>query len=111
VLTMAQRTADDHVGDARRTADKLLSDARSTSEETVREARTTADALERDARHHHQEAMASLAAQRTAVQTQIEELKKTGHAYRTHLTAHLEGQLCDLGGRGRGAETKTDPAS
>src|SRR5258705_9301314 len=38
VLMMAQRTADDHVTDARREADKLLSDARTKSEELVRDA-------------------------------------------------------------------------
>src|SRR5262245_60777446 len=48
VLMMAQRTADDHVSDARREADKLLSDARTKAEEVTREARAKADALERD---------------------------------------------------------------
>src|SRR5918997_6909247 len=38
VLMMAQRTADDHVSDARREADKLLSDARGKAEEVTREA-------------------------------------------------------------------------
>src|SRR6266545_4594172 len=36
VLMMAQRTADDHVADARREADKLLSDARTKAEEVTR---------------------------------------------------------------------------
>src|SRR5688500_13653423 len=40
VLMMAQRTADDHVTDARREADKLLSDARVEAEEVTREARS-----------------------------------------------------------------------
>src|SRR5262245_22232394 len=47
VLMMAQRTADDHVSDARREADKLLTDARTKAEEVTREARAKADALER----------------------------------------------------------------
>src|SRR6266508_6495277 len=37
VLMMAQRTADDHVADARREADKLLSDSRTKAEEVTRE--------------------------------------------------------------------------
>ena len=45
VLMMAQRTADDHVSDARREADKLLSDARSKAEEVTREARATRPAV------------------------------------------------------------------
>jgi DivIVA domain-containing protein len=110
VLTMAQRTADDHVGDAQREADKLMSDARSTAEEVTRQARATADALQRDARHRHQEAMDGLAARRTAVQTLIEELKEFERTYRTRLTAHLEGQLRDLAGRGHGPETETSRA-
>src|SRR4029450_10034202 len=39
VLMMAQRTADDHVADARREADKVLSDAPSKAEGGTREAR------------------------------------------------------------------------
>src|SRR3954452_19304107 len=68
VLMMAQRTADDHVSDARREADKVLSDARSKAEEVTREARAKADALERDARQRHQEAMGGLDAKRSALQ-------------------------------------------
>src|SRR5262249_17605929 len=54
VLMMAQRTADEHVSDARREADKLLTDARTKSDEMTRDARAKADALERDARQRHQ---------------------------------------------------------
>jgi DivIVA domain-containing protein len=110
VLTMAQRTADDHVGDARREADKLLADARSTAEEVTRQARATADALRRDARQRHQEAMGGLDAKRTAVQTHIEELKEFERGYRNRLKAYLEGQLRDLGGRGHGPETEMNRA-
>ncbi|MDG4788756.1 DivIVA domain-containing protein [Micromonospora sp. WMMD1102] len=111
VLMMAQRTADDHVSDARREADKLLSDARSKAEEVTREARAKADALERDARQRHQEAMGGLDAKRTALQKHIEELKQFEREYRTRLKAYLESQLRDLDGRGQGLEvemTRTD---
>jgi DivIVA domain-containing protein len=106
VLMMAQRTADDHVNDARREADKLLSDARAKAEEVTREARAKADALERDARQRHQEAMGGLDAKRTALQKHIEELKQFEREYRTRLKAYLESQLRDLEGRGQGLEAE-----
>jgi DivIVA domain-containing protein len=106
VLMMAQRTADDHVSDARREADKLLSDARTKADEVTREARAKADALERDARQRHQEAMGGLDAKRTALQKHIEELKQFEREYRTRLKAYLESQLRDLDGRGQGLEAE-----
>jgi DivIVA domain-containing protein len=106
VLMMAQRTADDHVADARREADKLLSDSRTKAEEVTREARAKADALERDARQRHQEAMGGLDAKRTALQKHIEELKQFEREYRTRLKAYLESQLRDLDGNGKGLEAE-----
>jgi DivIVA domain-containing protein len=117
VLMMAQRTADDHVSDARREADKLLTDARTQAEEMTREARGKAETLERDARQRHQEAMGGLDAKRTALQKHIEELKQFEREYRTRLKAYLESQLRDLEGRGQGLEVEinrtegTRPAS
>ncbi len=104
VLMMAQRTADDHVNDARREADKLMTDARTKSEELTRDARAKAEALERDARQRHQEAMGGLDAKRSALQKHIEELKQFEREYRTRLKAYLESQLRDLEGRGQGLE-------
>lgn len=104
VLMMAQRTADDHVSDARREADKLLSEARAKAEEATRESRAKADALERDARQRHQEAMGGLDAKRTALQKHIEELKQFEREYRTRLKAYLESQLRDLDSRGQGPD-------
>jgi DivIVA domain-containing protein len=106
VLMMAQRTADEHVGDARREADKLLGDARTKSEELTRDARAKAEALERDARQRHQEVMGSLDSKRTALQKHIEELKQFEREYRTRLKAYLESQLRDLEGRGQGLENE-----
>ena len=106
VLMMAQRTADDHVNDARREADKLLSDARSKAEELTRDARGKAEALERDARQRHQEAMGGLDVKRSALQKHIEELKQFEREYRTRLKAYLESQLRDLEGRGQGLEVE-----
>ncbi|GAA1743642.1 DivIVA domain-containing protein [Luedemannella helvata] len=100
VLMMAQRTADDHVSDARREAEKLLTDARTKADELTREARSKAEALERDARTRHQEAMGGLEAKRTALAKHLEELKQFEREYRTRLKAYLESQLRDLAGRG-----------
>jgi len=106
VLMMAQRTADEHVSDARREADKLMTDARTKSDEMTRDARAKAEALERDARQRHQEVMGSLDAKRTALQKHIEELKQFEREYRTRLKAYLESQLRDLDGRGQGIEAE-----
>jgi DivIVA domain-containing protein len=106
VLMMAQRTADDHVSDARREADKVLSDARAKAEEVTRDARGKADALERDARARHAEAMGGLDTKRAALQKHIEELKQFEREYRTRLKAYLESQLRDLHGRGEGLEAE-----
>jgi DivIVA domain-containing protein len=104
VLMMAQRTADDHVSDARREADKLLSDARAKADDVTQKARTKAEGLERDARQRHQEAMGGLEVKRAALQKHIEELKAFERQYRTRLKAYLESQLRDLGARGQGIE-------
>jgi DivIVA domain-containing protein len=112
VLMMAQRTADEHVSDARREADKLLTDARTKADELTRDARAKAEALERDARQRHQEVMGSLDTKRTALQKHIEELKQFEREYRTRLKAYLESQLRDLDGRGQGIEGElTRPAA
>lgn len=108
VLMMAQRTADDHVADARHEAEKMVSEARAKAEELMREARAKAEALERDARQRHQEAMGGLETKRTALQTHIEELKHFEREYRTRLKAYLESQLRDLQGRGEGIDVEVD---
>jgi DivIVA domain-containing protein len=111
VLMMAQRTADEHVSDARREADALLTDARTKSDEMTRDARAKAEALERDARQRHQEVMGSLDSKRTALQKHIEELKQFEREYRTRLKAYLESQLRDLDGRGQGIESEMSRAA
>ncbi|HEV7826782.1 MAG TPA: DivIVA domain-containing protein [Mycobacteriales bacterium] len=106
VLMLAQRTADEHVEEARREADKLLSDARAKADELTRDARSKAEALEREARQRHQEAMGGLDAKRSALQKHIEELKAFEREYRTRLKAYLESQLRDLDSRGQAMENE-----
>lgn len=107
VLMLAQRTADDHVGEARREADKVLSDARAKADELNRNAEAKANALEQEARQRHQEAMGSLDAKRATLQKHIEELKAFEREYRTRLKAFLESQLRDLGDRGQAIEQES----
>ncbi len=104
VLMLAQRTADDHVADARREADKVLTEARTKADELTREARSKAEALERDARQRHQEAMGGLDGKRVALEKHIEGLKSFEREYRTRLKAYLESQLRDLDSRSQGVE-------
>ncbi len=111
VLMMAQRTADEHVGDARREADALVTEARTKADEMTRDARAKAEALERDARQRHQEVMGSLDSKRTALQKHIEELKQFEREYRTRLKAYLESQLRDLEGRGQSLESEINRAT
>jgi cell division septum initiation protein DivIVA len=106
VLMLAQRTADEHVEEARREADKLLSDARAKADELTRDARSKAEALEREARQRHQEAMGGLDAKRAALQKHIEELKAFEREYRTRLKAYLDSQLRDLDSRGQAMENE-----
>lgn len=49
MLTLAQRTGEEHVASAHRQADKIHADARATAEHTVRDAQAQADAVRREA--------------------------------------------------------------
>jgi cell division septum initiation protein DivIVA len=49
VLTLAQRTADEHVATAHRQADKIFAEARATAEQIVQDAEAHADNLRREA--------------------------------------------------------------
>ncbi|NUS72567.1 MAG: DivIVA domain-containing protein [Corynebacteriales bacterium] len=111
VLMLAQRTAEEHVTDARLEADKLLSEARTKAEELTRDARAKSEALERDARQRHQEAMGGLDAKRNALQKHIEGLKAFEREYRTRLKAFLETQLHDLDGRSQEMEAEASTRS
>jgi len=102
VLTMAERTADKHLGDARREAHDLLSDARSTAQRITGEALASSEALERDARQRYQDAMADIAASRAALLQEISDLDALEREYRARLGTHVESQLHQLEGRDRG---------
>ncbi|GIF47088.1 DivIVA domain-containing protein [Asanoa ferruginea] len=101
VLTMAERTADQHLGDARREANALLADARSTAQRITEEALASSEALERDARKRHQEAIADIAASRDALLQEISDLDSLERQYRAALGTHVVSQLQQLEGRAK----------
>jgi DivIVA domain-containing protein len=96
VLMMAQRTADDHLSDARRESEALLSDARTKSDQLVSEAQLKAGTLEADARRNHTEAMNSLVDKRAAMIEEIGKLGNLAQSYQTALDSHLARQLQEL---------------
>ncbi|MET0414908.1 MAG: DivIVA domain-containing protein [Actinoplanes sp.] len=96
VLMMAQRTADDHMRDARQEAESLLAAARSKSEQISSEAQLKAGTIEGDARRNHTEAMASLSTKRAALIDEIERLGQLAQGYQAALDSHLTQQLQEL---------------
>ena len=96
VLAMAQRTADDHLRDAREESEKVLADAQVRSESTTTEARTRAAQIEADARRHHTEAMNSLESKRAALIDEIDRLGQLAQSYQSALDNHISQQLMEL---------------
>jgi len=96
VLMMAQRTADDHMRDARQESETVLSNARTKSEQITSEAQLKAGTIEGDARRNHTEAMNSLGAKRAALLDEIERLGQLAQSYQAALDSHISQQLQDL---------------
>jgi DivIVA domain-containing protein len=96
VLMMAQRTADDHMRDARGESEALLADAQDKSLQITADAQVKASTIEGDARRNHTEAMNSLGAKRAALLDEIERLGQLAESYQAALSNHLAQQLQDL---------------
>ncbi|HEY0000830.1 MAG TPA: DivIVA domain-containing protein [Actinoplanes sp.] len=96
VLAMAQRTADDHMRDARQESESVLAEARSKSEQVVGEAQVLAGRIEGDARRNHTESMNSLESRRNALLDEIERLGQLAKGYQAALDSHLTQQLQEL---------------
>ena len=96
VLMMAQRTADDHMRDARQESETLLSTARNKGEQITSEAQLKASTIEGDARRNHSEAMNSLGAKRAALLDEIERLGQLAQSYQAALDSHISQQLQEL---------------
>lgn len=98
VLMMAQRTADDHMHDARLESETLLAAARDESDLIAREAQAKASATEGDARRNHTDAMTSLQDRRAALLEEIEQLTQLARSYQAALNEHMKQQLQDMDG-------------
>ncbi|NMO51147.1 DivIVA domain-containing protein [Actinoplanes sp. TBRC 11911] len=98
VLMMAQRTADDHMRDAREESDDVMANAQTEAERITVDARAEAGAIESGARRGHAEAMDGLAQRRTALLNEIDGLEELARGYRTALGSHVARQLQDLDG-------------
>jgi DivIVA domain-containing protein len=96
VLMMAQRTADDHMRDARQESDAVLSEARNTSLQITADAQLKASTIEGDARRNHTESMNSLEARRAALLDEIDRLGQLAQSYQAALDNHLTQQLQEL---------------
>jgi DivIVA domain-containing protein len=96
VLMMAQRTADDHMRDARQESDSLLSDARNTSLQITSDAQLKASTIEGDARRNHTDSMNTLEAKRAALLDEIDRLGQLARSYQAALNSHVTQQLQEL---------------
>jgi DivIVA domain-containing protein len=93
-LLLAQRTADEAIGEARKEAEQIVTDARG-----------RAGALEQEAREKHAAAMSELERRRRELEREVEDLRAFEREYRTRLKAYLETQLRELEGRGVAVES------
>ncbi len=96
VLMMAQRTADDHMRDARQEVEAVLSGARDKSAQITNEAQMRAGSIESDARRNHTEAMNSLESRRATLLDEIERLAQLARSYQAALDSHVTQQLQEL---------------
>jgi cell division septum initiation protein DivIVA len=126
VLTLAQRTADEHVASAqhqadniraaaqasaeqvardahahadhaRQEADKTVAEARAAAGQITTNAQARADGLQREAQRQYDEVVGSLEAKRAALQQKIEALQEFDRDYRSRLRTFMRGQLHALG--------------
>jgi DivIVA domain-containing protein len=96
VMMMAQRTADDHMADARREAEAVMTAARDQSVQITSDARRNAGSTESDARRRHAEAINNLEVERAALLDEIERLAQLAESYQTALSNHVTQQLRDM---------------
>ncbi|WP_232344247.1 DivIVA domain-containing protein [Actinoplanes awajinensis] len=97
MLEMAQRTADDHLGDAHREAETLVEQAITKAGQLVSEAQLRASTIVADARHAHAEAIAGLTAKRAAAIDEINELSDVVRQIRAAVADDATRRLTDLG--------------
>ncbi|MFC7529627.1 DivIVA domain-containing protein [Actinoplanes sp. GCM10030250] len=98
VMALAQRTADDHLLEAREESHALIADAQLRSEQIAGEARKLSSDIGHDAQRNHTEAVATTQARRADLLREIDELTRLAVGYRAALADHLSHQSERLGG-------------
>lgn len=98
ILALAQRTADEHVAEARTQADRIVGEARSRAEQ-----------LKRETEEKHRQTVSTLESERVSLERKVEELRNFEREYRSRLKTYLEGQLLELEGRGSEASRSSNP--
>ena len=98
ILALAQRTADEHVSEARTQADRIIG-----------EARTRADQLKREADDKHRQMIGSLENERVTLEREVEKLRTFEREYRSRLKSYLESQLRELDVRATQAPSGGSP--
>ncbi|NHC45537.1 DivIVA domain-containing protein [Motilibacter aurantiacus] len=91
ILALAQRTADEHVAEARTQADRIVS-----------EARTRAEALIREAEERQRQVLGTLESERSVLERKVDDLRSFERDYRARLKSFISGQLQELDSRGGG---------
>ena len=103
VLMMAQRTADDHMRDARQESDALLNAARDEAAKVSADAQLRAETIEGDARRNHTDAITSIGTKRDALLDEIDRLGQLAQTYQAALGDHVTRQLQELDSVSQGA--------
>src|SRR5262249_20130300 len=122
VLTLAQKTADEHIASAQQQADniraaarssaeqvareaqahsehsrqeaaKTVADARSAAEQIVKEAQGRAAGLDKEAQQRYDDVVGTLETKRDALHQRIDELQQFDREYRLRLRTFMRGQL------------------
>ncbi|WP_199549729.1 DivIVA domain-containing protein [Streptomyces sp. N35] len=96
VLALAQKMADQVIGDARSEAQRITADAREAGARIERTSQANADVTTREAQDKYRTVMGSLESARATLEHKIDGLRDFEQAYRTRLGAFLEGQLAEL---------------
>lgn len=99
VLQMAQRTAGEHVTDARRDAEALISDATMRAAELIEKSGEKAMQKIQSAQREHDSRMATLESERLSLRRAISELTSFGQQYCGRLREDIERRMPELGNR------------
>ena len=126
VLTLAQKTADEHIASAQQQADniraaarasaeqvakeaqshseqarqeatKTVADARAAAEQIVKDAQGRAAGLDKEAQQRYDDVVGTLETKRDALQQRIGELQQFDQDYRSRLRTFMHSQLRALG--------------